>query len=288
MDPVSALLMAASVGGGIMSALGGRKAIDPEWLKQHFGANAVDQEMVDMFNHVINSPVGQQMMTNAATQGQQFQNDTNSAAARAGLGPGGGASSGTGIFATSAAQGATNAMQQGVRSNIFQSVMPLAQQMVNNRMNAYLQGYYGTQSTQERLGQALGGAAGTALSFYHPPGQNSVAVNPAEGSNNPSDPNFIGPPAPVTGAAATPAAAPNAALAAAPPLSAMRTATPNTALDATAGGNAPAPQFSNPNPYRAAPMSAWGRFAGRISRFGRSMGNMVTPSMPGYGMGSTQ
>lgn len=252
MDPVSITLMAAAAGGGIMSALGGRKTIDPNWLKQHFGAGAVNQEMLDLFNNVINSPQGVQMMTNAAEQGQQFGNDVNSAAARAGFGPGGGADSGSSIFATSAGQGAVNSLQRGVKSSIFQQVMPVAQQMVADRMQAYMADRAGTQSTQERLGGAIGNAAGTALSMY----TGAKAANPSQ---------VVAP-----GGSPALASALNSA-ASAPQTVAGRgsLAGVQSVIPSPAAGMAP---------YRAG--SALGRFGRRMSRFGRAFGNLVSPGNP--------
>src|ERR1043165_9345784 len=107
MDPISAILSAASVAGGILG--GQRKHIDINWLREKFGAKAISDEAVQLFNHILNSPYGQSIMANAAEQGQQFGRNVNQASAAAGLSGGGaGADSGTGIFATSAAQGAQN------------------------------------------------------------------------------------------------------------------------------------------------------------------------------------
>lgn len=168
MNPVQLILGAASVAGAIFG--GQRKHIDPEWLKKHFGPGAISAEALQLFNNLINSPYGQSVMTNAAEQGQQLQRSINKQSINAGLSGPGGASSGTGIFATSAAEGATNAAQRDVAGQFYQSVLPVAQQSVNNRMQAYLQDMQngGTQTDSARVWQNIGNAAGTAGSMYEP------------------------------------------------------------------------------------------------------------------------
>ena len=161
MDPVSLILSAASLGGGLMQAFGGRKEISPEWLRQHFGASAVNQEMLDLFNNIINSPVGQRMLASAAQQGQQFGRDVASQAAQAGFGPGGGADSGASIFAGGAAAGAPQALERDVRANIMAEALPLAQQIVHSRMQAFMEGRK-EPTRMQMLGGALGEAAGLA------------------------------------------------------------------------------------------------------------------------------
>ena len=172
MDPVTMTLMAANMGGGLMNALGQKKAksIDPEWLKRHFGAQQVNDEMVRLFNHVLSGPVGQQLMTSAAQQGQQFQNDESRMAARAGFGPTGGADSGASIFSGAAAGGATNAMQRDVKANLANNAMSQAGQMVNDRMQLAagseqrrLDNDFSTPSKMQMLGGMLARGANAGL-----------------------------------------------------------------------------------------------------------------------------
>jgi hypothetical protein len=156
------VLNAANIGGGLMQAFGKKKArsIDPEWLKQHFGANAVNDQMVQLFNHVLSGPVGQQLMANAAQQGQQFQTDQARGAAAAGMGPTGGADSGASIFSGAAAGGATNALQRDVKSGIMNNAQSQAQQMVSDRMRiaaASKQQQMDNDFSQPSTMQSLGG-----------------------------------------------------------------------------------------------------------------------------------
>jgi len=158
MDPISiglGAIGALSKLGGIFGGSKKKKVIDPELLKRMFGAGAVNKEMMDLFNQAINSTHGQQLMTSAAEQGQQFERDTNRAAAAAGLGPAGGATGGADIFASSAAQGATNSLQRGVQSDLMEKMLPIAQQIVQDRMGAYMNSYLNAQN-QPYTGSPLG------------------------------------------------------------------------------------------------------------------------------------
>jgi hypothetical protein len=166
MDPVTGILVGASLLGGIMQATGGRKQIDPEWLKQHFGPKIVTDEALQYFNEILNSPYGQQALASAVQGGQQLQNETETRAAAAGMGPTGGAQSGSSIFSEAAAGGAANAAARGVRGDLWARSFDAAQQAVNSRMNAWA-GLYANQgpTTQQMLGGALGNAAGTGLAL---------------------------------------------------------------------------------------------------------------------------
>lgn len=144
-----------------MQAAGGKKTIDPEWLKQHFGAAAVTEEMVTLFNNIINSPYGQQVMTDAASQGSQFETALRSNTAQTGLGTGEGGTSGASIFSESAAGGATKSLQGQARAGIFQQALPIAANIVNARLAAYMGQPALSQPTPlATLGSAIGNAAG--------------------------------------------------------------------------------------------------------------------------------
>lgn len=163
MDPVTAVLSAAALAGAIIG--GKRKHIDPEWLKAHYGANAISTEAQALFARVINSPVGQSIMNSASEAGQQFGRSTQAQAAAAGMTPASGAATGTGIFATGAGEGAANALQTQARGNIYQSVLPIAEDLVAARRDAYLQDFYnnGAPSDSARTWSQVGNAAGVAL-----------------------------------------------------------------------------------------------------------------------------
>jgi len=167
MDPVTLTLMAASMGGGLLQSLGGKKnKIDPEWLKKHFGAERVNSEMVALFNQLINSPYGQSLLANAAEQGNQFQTDVSRRAAAAGFGPTGGAESGASIFSQAASGGAVNALQRGVRADMMEAALPIAQQIVNSQMNAAVNAQMQDQaqpSGMQMFGAQLSRGADAAL-----------------------------------------------------------------------------------------------------------------------------
>lgn len=172
MDPVTLALIGASLGGGILQATGQKKpqGINIEWLKKNFGADAVNEEMIRLFNNVINSPYGQQLLTGAAEAGQQFETDVARQGAAAGMGPGGGAESGTSIFSNAAAGQAGSNLQRGVRSGVMQQAMQQAQQIVNARMNAAVGGEMqrlaaenATPSTMQQIGGAIARGAGAGL-----------------------------------------------------------------------------------------------------------------------------
>lgn len=165
------ILDIAAAAGPFMGVLGKkkRKTIDPEWLKANFGANAVNQEVMDLFNRAINSVQGQQLMAGAAEGGQQFGRDVQRQAAGAGLTGGGGAASGAGIFATAAGEGAANAEQRQTKASMMQAMLPIAQQIVQDRMKAYMGDYAQTQASpfQETMlsqaGPLVGELAGQGL-----------------------------------------------------------------------------------------------------------------------------
>jgi hypothetical protein len=140
MDPVTIGLIATSALGKLGSIFGQqkRKQIDPNMLKQMFGAKAITDEQMDLFKRALNSSQGQQLMTNAAQTGQQFQTDVAKGAAEAGLGPAGGASGGADIFAGASGASATNNLQRGVQANLMEAMLPIAQNLVRDRMDAWL------------------------------------------------------------------------------------------------------------------------------------------------------
>jgi hypothetical protein len=185
--PIALVLGAASLAGGIMQAAGGKKTIDPEWLKQHFGATAVTEEMITLFNSIINSPYGQQIMTDAASQGSQFESALRSNVAQAGLGAGEGGTSGASIFSESAAGGATKSLQGQARAGIFQQTLPIAANLVNARLNAYMgQPAMNQPTPMASLGAAIGNAAGTGLANVDW-GAKTPSPPPARGLNQATD-----------------------------------------------------------------------------------------------------
>jgi len=244
MDPLSLVLGAASVGGGILQALGGRKQIDPNWLKQHFGAQAISSEFVELMNTLINSPQGQKMMADAAEQGSQLQNEIIRGQAQAGLGGGEGANSGSSIFAAGAAPGATAGLQRDVQSRFAQMALPIAADTVGNRMNAVV-GSIPQSTTAEKIGGLLGTAGSLGLQ--------------ARGAQLAGQ---QAPTAPVVGA----------------PQFGQQFQNPNMMMPNGVAMNIPAPALPMRQPMRAPSFAS--RFGRKISRFGSRLGNLVTPGNP--------
>ncbi len=179
MDPVSLALMGASLAGGILQSAGGKKAIDPEWLKKHFGADQVNEEMISLFNNIINSPYGQQIMTDAASQGSQFETALRSGTAASGTGAGEGASSGASIFSDAASGGATKSLVGQAKAGVFQQTLPIAAQLVNARLNAYMgQSALNEPSTMSKFGGVLGNAAAVGLMAHQPKPAPTVSQTP--------------------------------------------------------------------------------------------------------------
>jgi hypothetical protein len=155
--PVALALMGLQALSKFMQAKGQqRKPLDMNMLEQMFGPGAVNQELMGLFNHAMASSQGQQLMGSAAEEGQAFQNDLERRAGAAGLGPAGGASGGADVFASAGAGQAGNNLQRGMRASLMQSMLPVAQQMVQSRMQAYL-GDREAQQARPTMMETMGG-----------------------------------------------------------------------------------------------------------------------------------
>jgi hypothetical protein len=168
MFPIMAILALASAAGAIMATSDGRKVIDPEFLKQHFGAQAVTDEFVKQFNATINSDYGRNMLAQAAAQGDRVATSVASNAARAGFGPGEGQDAGSAIFARGSAESAGDSLARGVQSGIAQNALSTAADRVGSWQNAYVNSYLQKQQTptaMQGLGDRIGQAAGVGLAI---------------------------------------------------------------------------------------------------------------------------
>jgi len=117
----------------ILNALGGvfgkkKKYIDPEMLRQKYGPASVAKDAQALSNYILNSPYGQQLLSSAATQGQELQTNLASNAAASGLSPESGGSSGASEFAAAAAPQAQAGLERGVKANVWQAALPIAAQ----------------------------------------------------------------------------------------------------------------------------------------------------------------
>ena len=157
---VPALLAAAPY---VLSALGGlghrkNQTMSPEEYQKKFGAQAISSEAQQIMNYILASPYGQSLLGSAAEQGQQFASDTAARAAASGLGPTG-ASSGADIFAAGAAGGMQNSLERGVKSNVLQAALPIAQQQVQRYGDIGLS-RYANDAAQPSNWQKISAAAG--------------------------------------------------------------------------------------------------------------------------------
>lgn len=171
--------------GGIIAGKDGTKTIDPNVLKKLFGPEAVTKETIELFNRMINSPQGAQMIAQANEQGSQFANALNAKLAEAGV-AGGGGTSGVGAFQQAAAASAPHSLERGVRADMFANASQLAQQNIRDRMAAYVNSALQTQAnptTGQIIGGALAGAgaqslANMALTTKAPTNQTSALAAP--------------------------------------------------------------------------------------------------------------
>lgn len=200
MDPVTIGLIATSALGKLGSIFGQRKRkqLDPEMLKKMFGAKAVTDEQMELFNRAMGSAQGQQLMTSAAQEGQQFQTDVARRAGEAGLGPAGGATGGADIFAGAASQSAVGNLQRGVRSNMMTAMLPIARSMVNDRMQAWLsdrERYLNQTPMFQDVMTGIGGLGADLLASRSAaqtsPDQGGGAADPTSG-NWMNTPSYVG------------------------------------------------------------------------------------------------
>jgi hypothetical protein len=159
-----------------LSALGGifgkkKKYMDAETLRQLYGPNAVGKDTTELAQYILNSPYGQQLMAQAAEQGQTFQNEMNAKAEAEGLSPDTGGQSAASDFATSSGAAAQAGLERQTRAGITQSAMPIAADMAAARMQAALM-QQAQQNGDTNLMQRIGAAAGqTAVTLSAGPAE---------------------------------------------------------------------------------------------------------------------
>jgi hypothetical protein len=123
----AALMAAPYILNGLGAVFGKkRKYIDPQYLHDQYGPDAIAADTQRIANNILNSPYGQQLMAHAATGGQQLQSNLASNAAASGMGNGSGATSGASDFAAATAPQAQAALEGQTKAGIWQSAMPLA------------------------------------------------------------------------------------------------------------------------------------------------------------------
>jgi hypothetical protein len=197
MNPLQIGMGILQAGGNLLGIFGKqqRKSIDPEWLRQNFGAGAVNSELMQLYNRAINSVQGQQLMTGAAQQGQEMQTQEARSAAQAGLGAAGGAGSGTDIQAGASAAGYVSGIQNQTKAGLMESFIPYASQIVQDRLNAYMTGQrmqamYPYQNLNwSQFGNLLSDYGQKGVDFYGQPKQAASNVTPGNGAPISVDPN---------------------------------------------------------------------------------------------------
>jgi len=193
MAAIPYILQGASMLGGVLGTK--KKYIDPEYLRKHFGADAVTKRAQELFSKIMSSPYGNQLMSSAAEQGQRLQTDMGARAAASGLSPDTGGQSAASDFATSAAAGATDSLQRAGRAQVYGDTLPLAQQMVDRERELYLANNAernATPSTWQRVGNV---ASQAAAMFPIQPAAATAAPDPAghRAAAGPTNPNFPAP-----------------------------------------------------------------------------------------------
>lgn len=163
---IAAALPYIMQGASLLGGLIGKKQqkIDPEYMRSHFGAGAIANEAQNMANSILSSGYGQQLMSSAATQGQQFATDMAAKAAASGLSADTGGQSGVGDFATSAAGQAQAGLERGVKSDVYASAMPVAAQTIAQQRADYEQARQ-EANAQPSMWQKIGTAAGQVASM---------------------------------------------------------------------------------------------------------------------------
>ena len=157
------ILQAVSMLGGLMG--GKKKYLDPNIMKQKYGARAVAADTQELANQILNSPYGQQLMKSAATSGQGLQSEMAARAAQSGLDPSTGGESGASTFASGAASQAQSGLESGVKSDIWKSAMPIAAQQ-NQAAMAQEYANQETKNAQPSMWQNIGSAAGNAAALF--------------------------------------------------------------------------------------------------------------------------
>lgn len=164
--PVAAALGGATLLGGILGALGGKgKPIDPALLKRLFGPDAINEETTQLFNMLVTSPYGQNLVRQASLAGGRISQGISQRLTAAGL-AGGGAETGVGSFAAAAGQEAGGLLQSQARSGLYSQALETAVQSIRDRMSAYTDSQrveQGRPSVLSQIGGAISGAAGVAL-----------------------------------------------------------------------------------------------------------------------------
>jgi hypothetical protein len=124
----AALLTAAPY---ILNGLGAifgkkRKYADPEELRRRFGPDAINADAMKLYNNILSSPYGQNLLRQAATSGQTAEGNLASNAAASGMGNGSGATSGASDFATATAPQIQGSLESTQKAGMWQGALASA------------------------------------------------------------------------------------------------------------------------------------------------------------------
>ncbi len=136
-------------------------------------------------------------MTSASREGQQFQTDIARRSAEAGLGPSGGASGGADIFAGAASESAANELTRSTRASMMEAMLPIAQQLVSDRMQAWLSDREKVQGQTTKFQDVMGAIGGLSSDLLASRQANQVAktdVTPDRGGSIAGQPTLPGAP----------------------------------------------------------------------------------------------
>jgi hypothetical protein len=160
---------ALALGLGGMSLLGGlfggkKGGLDAKTLERLFGAGAISQDTMKLYQMLSQSPQFRQLLLQNSIQGSQFQNQLSGNLAQRGL-----STSGIGSIANAAGQSAIQTGETSLRGGLFGEAMDTAMKSLMARLQAYSGGQQiGMQqpsSLQSFFGNTLG-AVGQSLPYF--------------------------------------------------------------------------------------------------------------------------
>lgn len=167
----AALAAAPYVLNGLGGIFGNKKRyIDPEEMRQKYGAASIGKDAQSLSNYILNSSYGQQLLSSAATQGQELQSNLASGAAASGMDASTGASSGASDFAAAAAPQAQAGLERGVKADVLKAAMPIAAQQNQGYQALALANNEERNNTPSTF-QKIAGAAGQAAAAFKKPGE---------------------------------------------------------------------------------------------------------------------
>ena len=163
-------LLASIFGGGGQS---GNK-LDAATLQKLFGSGALSRDTQGLYKMLLSSPQFQQLLSQNAAQGSQFQNSLAGGLAQRGLN-----TSGIGTIANAAGASAIQTGDLGLRGGLFGQAGNMAQQNLMARLQAYTQGAGAPQpSMLSQVGSSLLGASIPSLFQMGGGGGSTVPNNP--------------------------------------------------------------------------------------------------------------